>query len=65
MSEDSKLQEADFDQIIAGAKLDEVLGKNYIDNQDFSLLPDTIKTLPLDKNESGNALYRRCGLFRG
>lgn len=48
MSEDSKLQDADFD-LIAGAKLDEVLGKNYIDNQDFSLLPDTIKTLPLIK----------------
>ncbi|ELI8417748.1 TPA: type VI secretion system lipoprotein TssJ [Escherichia coli] len=24
----------------------DVLGKNYIDHQDFNLLPDTIKTLP-------------------
>lgn len=50
MSEDSKLREADFDQITTG-KLDEVLGKNYIDHQDFNLLPDTMKTLPLTKLE--------------
>ena len=50
MSEDSKLREADFDQITT-KKLDEVLGKNYIDHQDFNLLPDTMKTLPLMKLE--------------
>ncbi|EDT2963766.1 type VI secretion system lipoprotein TssJ [Salmonella enterica subsp. enterica] len=45
MSDDSKLQAADYDQI-ASTALPDVLGKNYIDHQDFSLLPDTIKTLP-------------------
>lgn len=45
MSDDSKLQAADYDQI-ASTPLPDVLGKNYIDHQDFSLLPDTIKTLP-------------------
>ncbi len=45
MSDDSKLQAADYD-LIATTPLDEVLGKNYVDHQDFSLLPDTIKTLP-------------------
>lgn len=50
MSEDSKLREADFDQISTD-KMEEVLGKNYIDHQDFNLLPDTMKTLPLTKLE--------------
>ncbi|EPQ0974691.1 type VI secretion system lipoprotein TssJ [Citrobacter farmeri] len=45
MSDDSKLQAADYDQI-ASMTLPDVLGKNYLDHQDFSLLPDTIKTLP-------------------
>lgn len=45
MSDDSKLQAADYDQI-ASTPLPEVLGKNYVDHQDFNLLPDTIKTLP-------------------
>lgn len=45
LSDDSKLQAADYDQI-ASTPLPDVLGKNYIDHQDFSLLPDTIKTLP-------------------
>lgn len=45
MSDDSKLQAADYDQI-ASMALPDVLGKNYLDHQDFSLLPDTIKTLP-------------------
>jgi len=45
MSDDSKLQAADYDQVATTA-LPDVLGKNYIDHQDFSLLPDTIKTLP-------------------
>ncbi|RZN46502.1 type VI secretion system lipoprotein TssJ [Escherichia sp. E13S3] len=45
MSDDSKLQAADYDQI-ASTPLPDVLGKNYIDHQDFNLLPDSIKTLP-------------------
>lgn len=48
LSDDSKLQAADYDQI-ASTPLPDVLGKNYIDHQDFSLLPDTLKTLPLVK----------------
>lgn len=45
MSDDSKLQAADYDQI-ASTPLPDVIGKNYIDHQDFSLLPDSMKTLP-------------------
>ncbi|MCK2180227.1 type VI secretion system lipoprotein TssJ [Hafnia paralvei] len=45
MSDDSKLQAADYDTI-ASTPLPDVLGKNYIDHQDFNLLPDTMKTLP-------------------
>ena len=45
LTDDSKLQAADYDQI-ASTPLPDVLGKNYLDHQDFSLLPDTIKTLP-------------------
>lgn len=45
MSDDSKLQAADYD-LVASTPLPDVLGKNYIDHQDFNLLPDTIKTLP-------------------
>lgn len=45
LSDDSKLQAADYDQL-AGTPLPDALGKNYIDHQDFSLLPDTLKTLP-------------------
>lgn len=45
LTDDSKLQAADYDQI-ASTPLPDVLGKNYIDHQDFNLLPDTIKTLP-------------------
>ncbi|EAS1758234.1 type VI secretion system lipoprotein TssJ [Salmonella enterica] len=45
LSDDSKFQAADYD-LIATTPLDEALGKNYIDHQDFNLLPDTVKTLP-------------------
>lgn len=45
LSDDSKLQAADYDQI-ASTPLPDVLGRNYLDHQDFSLLPDTLKTLP-------------------
>ncbi|WP_318363739.1 type VI secretion system lipoprotein TssJ [Enterobacter sp.] len=44
LSDDSKIQAADYDQI-STTPLPDVLGKNYIDHQDFSLLPDTMKTL--------------------
>ncbi|EGZ0693702.1 type VI secretion system lipoprotein TssJ [Escherichia coli] len=44
LTDDSKLLAADYDQI-ASTPLPDVLGKNYIDHQDFNLLPDTIKTL--------------------
>lgn len=45
LSNDSKLQAADYD-LIATTPLDDALGKNYLDHQDFNLLPDTMKTLP-------------------
>ena len=45
LTDDSKLQAVDYDQI-ASTPLPDVLGKNYLDHQDFSLLPDTMKTLP-------------------
>lgn len=45
LSEDSKFQAADYD-LLASTPLPDALGKNYIDHQDFSLLPDTMKTLP-------------------
>lgn len=45
MSDDSKLQAADYD-LIATTPLNEALGKNYIDHQDLNLLPDVMKTLP-------------------
>ncbi|ECE0732750.1 type VI secretion system lipoprotein TssJ [Salmonella enterica subsp. houtenae] len=51
LTDDSKLQAADYDQI-ASTPLPDALGKNYLDHQDFSLLPDVMKTLPpvkLDK----------------
>ncbi|ELD5980075.1 type VI secretion system lipoprotein TssJ [Salmonella enterica] len=45
LTDDSKLQAADYDQI-ASTPLPDALGKNYLDHQDFSLLPDVMKTLP-------------------
>lgn len=45
LSDDSKLQAADYDQI-ASTPLPDALGKNYIDHQDLSLLPNIMKTLP-------------------
>lgn len=51
MSDDSKLQAADYD-LVATSPLPDVLGKNYIDHQDFTLLPDAIKTLqPIQLDE--------------
>lgn len=63
LSDDSKFQAADYDQIATTA-LPDVLGKNYIDHQDFNLLPDTVKTLPPIKLDE-NRLYRcHCLFFR-
>jgi type VI secretion system protein VasD len=45
LSDDSKFQAADYD-LMASTPLPEALGKNYLDHQDFTLLPDTLKTLP-------------------
>ena len=45
LSDDSKFQAADYD-LLAATPLPEALGKNYRDHQDFTLRPDTLKTLP-------------------
>ncbi|WP_368543496.1 type VI secretion system lipoprotein TssJ [Enterobacter soli] len=51
LSDDSKLLAADYD-LLATTPLPEALGKNYLDHQDFTLLPDTLKTLPAVKLEA-------------
>jgi type VI secretion system protein VasD len=48
LSDDSKFQAADYD-LLASTPLPEALGKNYLDHQDFTLLPDTVKTLSVAK----------------
>ncbi|VUS98582.1 type VI secretion system lipoprotein TssJ [Klebsiella spallanzanii] len=45
LSDDSRFQAADYD-LLASTPLPDALGKNYLDHQDFTLLPDTLKTLP-------------------
>ncbi|EEM8095976.1 type VI secretion system lipoprotein TssJ [Salmonella enterica] len=45
LTDDSKFQAADYD-LMASTPLPDALGKNYLDHQDFTLLPDTLKTLP-------------------
>lgn len=45
LSDDSKLLAADYDQI-SSTPLPDVLGKNYVEHQDFNLPPDTMKILP-------------------
>lgn len=45
LSDDSKFQAADYDQIATTA-LPDALGKTISITVDFSLLPDTMKTLP-------------------
>lgn len=54
LSEDSKMLAADYDQL-AGDLLDKTLGKNYIDHQDYMLLPDQFKPLPVIKLEEKNS----------
>lgn len=45
LTDDSKFQAADYD-LMESTPLPEALGKNYLDHLDFTLLPDTLKTLP-------------------
>lgn len=61
MSDDSKLLATDIDQINS-RKLEDVLGKNYLNHQDFTLIPGQYKYLPpveLDKESKyiGVAVY--------
>lgn len=44
LSENSKLLAADYDQLSSDA-LEKTLGKNYIDHQEYTLLPDQFKAL--------------------
>ncbi len=64
LTDDSKLQAADYDQI-ASTPLPDVLWKNYIDHQDFSLLPDTIKTLPPVKLDEKTQFIGVVAYFSG
>jgi type VI secretion system protein VasD len=50
LSEDSKLLAADYDQLSADL-LEKTLGKNYIDHQEYTLLPGQFKPLPPIKLE--------------
>lgn len=45
MSDDSKLLATDIDQLTT-KKLEDVLGKNYLNHQDFTLIPGQYKYLP-------------------
>lgn len=45
LSEDSKLLAADYDQLTPET-LEKMLGKNYVDHQEYTLLPDQYKALP-------------------
>ncbi|ANI28407.1 type VI secretion protein [Yersinia entomophaga] len=53
LSEDSKLLAADDDQLTS-EELEKVLGKNYIDHQDYTLLPGQYKPLPPIKLKAEN-----------
>lgn len=53
LSEDSKLLAADSDQLTSET-LEKTLGKNYIDHQEYTLLPDQFKALPPVKLEEKN-----------
>lgn len=47
LREDSRLLAADYDQLSENSeKLEDVLGKNYIEHQDFTLVPNQFKPLP-------------------
>lgn len=53
LSEDSKLLAADYDQLTDDS-LEKTLGKNYIDHQQYTLLPNQYKVLPPVKLEEKN-----------
>ncbi|AHG19551.1 type VI secretion protein [Chania multitudinisentens RB-25] len=53
LSEDSKLLAADYDQL-SNETLEKTLGKNYIDHQEYTLLPNQYKPLPQIKLEENN-----------
>ena len=56
LKEDSKLLSAYYEHLSL-EDLSDVLGKNYIDHQDYTLLPSQYKSLPLVKlNENNNYL---------
>lgn len=44
LAEDSKLLATDYDQVTAD--VEKALGKNYLDHQDYTLLPGQFKYLP-------------------
>ncbi len=54
LSENSKLLAADYDQLSSDA-LEKTLGKNYIDHQEYTLLPDQFKALDPIKLEEKNS----------
>lgn len=55
LSEDSKLLAADYDQLSDKERgLDKTLGKNYLDHQDYTLLPNQYKPLKPLKLEEKN-----------
>lgn len=53
LSEDSKLWAANDDQLTSDL-LEKTLGKNYIDHQEYTLLPNQYKTLPPVKLQDNN-----------
>ncbi|WP_373778647.1 type VI secretion system lipoprotein TssJ [Glaesserella sp.] len=53
LSEDSKLLSAYYEQL-SMEELKDVLGKNYIDHQDYTLLPSQYKSLPQVKLKEEN-----------
>lgn len=56
LSEDSRLLAAEYDQL-SSEMLKETLGKNYIDHQEYTLLPDQYKPLPpVELDESNRYL---------
>lgn len=62
LSDDSKFQAADYD-LVATTALPDVFGKNYIDHQDFNLLPDTMKTPPMVKLDEETAFIGVIAYF--
>ena len=53
LSEDSRFESMDFDQL-DDKPLPDVLGKNYIDHQDYTLTPDQYKPLALLRTSGEN-----------